>query len=201
VFVEHRFARSGRGCAVRRVERRSDRDGGPHPVGDELGGRPVDQCPDIGVSEATFPVTADPDLTSCVKPGPSGTAARRAAVVAAAEKWKGTRYSYGGGNACGQTVGQNGLVGFDCSGLMTYAFAQVGFALPHLTYSQVGYGTAVTSTSAPQPGDLVFYNGNSHVGVYVGNGQVMQALGASWGVNIWSLTFAGSISAMRRLIP
>lgn len=154
----------------------------------------------VDTSEATFPVTVDPDLTSCVKAGPSGTAARRAAVVTAAEKWRGTNYSYGGGNACGQTNGQNGL-GFDCSGLMMYAFAQVGFSLPHLTYDQVKYGTTVTSTSALQPGDLVFYNGNSHVGVYVGNGQVMQALGTKWGVNIWSLSWAGSISAMRRLIP
>jgi len=122
--------------------------------------------------------------------------------VAAALKYNHTTYVYGGGNACGPTNG-----GFDCSGLMMYAFAQVGIVLTHYSGRGGDYsrGTLVTPNTANlQPGDLLFYSGSSdpqHVGVYIGNGNVAQALGAKWGVGVWSLTWAGSPVGARRLIP
>jgi cell wall-associated NlpC family hydrolase len=82
--------------------------------------------------------------------------------------------------------------GFDCSGLVMYVYAQLGVSLPHNTVAQWNYQGAV---SVPQdqlePGDLVFFNGLDHVGIYIGNGDFIDAphtgafvridnLGESW---------------------
>jgi peptidoglycan DL-endopeptidase CwlO len=64
--------------------------------------------------------------------------------------------------------------GFDCSGLVMWAYAQVGVALPHSSYAQWGYGVPV-STDQLEPGDLVFFNGLGHVGMYIGGGQFIEA--------------------------
>ena len=64
--------------------------------------------------------------------------------------------------------------GFDCSGLVMYAFAAVGISLPHSSYAQFNMGTPV-SISQLQPGDLVFFTGASHVGIYIGGGQFIHA--------------------------
>jgi peptidoglycan DL-endopeptidase CwlO len=64
---------------------------------------------------------------------------------------------------------------FDCSGLMLYAYAQAGISLPHSSAMQSQMGTPV-SRSELQPGDLVFfYSPVSHVGMYIGNGQMVHA--------------------------
>ena len=60
--------------------------------------------------------------------------------------------------------------GFDCSGLVMWAFAQVGVSLPHSSYAQYGSGVPV-SRDQLQPGDLVFFDGLGHVGIYIGGGQ------------------------------
>jgi peptidoglycan DL-endopeptidase CwlO len=64
--------------------------------------------------------------------------------------------------------------GFDCSGLVMWAYAQVGVSLPHSTYAQYGYGVPV-SRDQLQPGDLVFFDGLGHVGIYIGGGQFVHA--------------------------
>ena len=64
--------------------------------------------------------------------------------------------------------------GFDCSGLVMWAFAQVGVALPHSSYAQYGYGVPV-SRDQLQPGDLVFFDGLGHVGIYIGGDQFVHA--------------------------
>src|SRR3982751_2939056 len=80
--------------------------------------------------------------------------------------------------------------GFDCSGLVVWAFAQVGVSLPHSSYAQAGMGVGVSKDQLA-PGDLVFFNGNDHVGIYIGGGQFVHAphtgdvvkvspLGESW---------------------
>jgi cell wall-associated NlpC family hydrolase len=63
---------------------------------------------------------------------------------------------------------------FDCSGLVVYAFAAVGKSLPHSTYSQYSMGVAV-SRDQLQPGDLVFFDGLGHVGIYIGGDQFVHA--------------------------
>jgi len=64
--------------------------------------------------------------------------------------------------------------GFDCSGLVMWAYAQVGVTLPHSSYSQYGYGVPV-SRDQLAPGDLVFFDQLGHVGIYIGGGQFIHA--------------------------
>jgi cell wall-associated NlpC family hydrolase len=64
--------------------------------------------------------------------------------------------------------------GFDCSGLVMWAYAQVGVSLPHSSYAQYGFGVPV-SRDQLQPGDLVFFDGLGHVGIYIGGGQFVHA--------------------------
>lgn len=122
------------------------------------------------------PVTAAPPP---VVPPVSGGGSQRVANAAIAQL--GVPYSWGGGNAAGPSMGFGpgaGIVGFDCSGLTLYAWAQVGVYLPHS--AQIQYdGSAKVSLSQLQPGDLVFYGSSArditHVSVYVGGGQVVHA--------------------------
>ncbi len=63
---------------------------------------------------------------------------------------------------------------FDCSGLVMYCYARVGVRLPHSSYMQARCGVPV-SYSELQPGDLVFFRGYGHVGIYIGDGQYIHA--------------------------
>ncbi|MFF5478887.1 NlpC/P60 family protein [Streptomyces sp. NPDC012935] len=101
-----------------------------------------------------------PDFGSLV--APSG---RAAAAVAAAHSALGRPYVWGA----------NGPSGFDCSGLIQWSYAQAGVALPRTSQGQRYAGRQVPLSEA-QPGDVVTYRGDaSHVGMYVGNGQVIHA--------------------------
>ena len=83
--------------------------------------------------------------------------------------------------------GAAGPDAFDCSGLTMMAWAQAGVSLPHSSSGQYGSGAPV-SESALQPGDLVFYYSPiSHVGMYIGNGQIVHAANPSTGVQVTSL--------------
>jgi cell wall-associated NlpC family hydrolase len=121
---------------------------------------------------------------------------RAAVVVAAAEKWVGnTPYVWGGGGPSGPSgsavgpAGYAGKPGFDCSGLVEYALAQVGIMVPHYSVNQFDIvqaaGGFTTNIAQLQPGDLVFFigapseNGTptrpGHVGIYIGNGEMVNA--------------------------
>ena len=117
--------------------------------------------------------------------------------------------SYSGGGAVGAAMsmigqpyvaGGQGPGGFDCSGLVKWAFAQAGVSLPGGSYNQIGYGTAV-SADALAPGDLVFYGpgGSQHVAIYIGNGQVVQASNYDTGVHTASLYYIGEPTGFRRI--
>ncbi len=73
-----------------------------------------------------------------------------------------------------QWAGSSPSEGFDCSGLTMWAYAQVGVSLPHNAAAQHGMGTPVDRSNL-QPGDLVFFNGDSHEGMYIGGGQFVHA--------------------------
>ncbi len=93
---------------------------------------------------------------------PSGGS--NAGAVAVALQQLGTPYVWGGA-APG---------GFDCSGLASYAFAQIGKSVPHYT-GAIWSAFPHVAIGAEEPGDMVFFNGGAHMGIYIGNGQFVHA--------------------------
>jgi cell wall-associated NlpC family hydrolase len=85
-------------------------------------------------------------------------------VVGIAMHYLGVPYVWGGSTPRG----------FDCSGFVAYVFAQIGVSLPHSSYAMFGMGTSI-SIGDLQPGDLVFFTGASHMGIYIGSGQFIHA--------------------------
>jgi peptidoglycan DL-endopeptidase CwlO len=116
-------------------------------------------------------------------PAASGGAA---AAVAYAMAQVGDTYVYGA----------SGPDSFDCSGLTMAAWAQGGVSLPRTSGAQMGAGTPV-STSALQPGDIVsYYSPVSHVGIYVGNGQIVHAANPRTDVQmapVFSMPISGAV--------
>ena len=95
--------------------------------------------------------------------------------------------------------GAGGPDAFDCSGLTQYAYSAAGVSLPHSSSSQSGMGQAV-SRGELQPGDLVFfYSPVSHVGMYIGNGQMVHASTSGQPVKVASLDSMGSYNSARRI--
>jgi len=124
----------------------------------------------------------------------------------------GTRYSWGGGNASGPTIGvQDGgvadsygdyySVGFDCSGLMMYAFAGAGVHLPHFSGYQYTSGTHIP-LSQMQPGDMIFYGpgGGEHVALYMGNGKMIESPESGEVVKISSVRYGGIAPYVTRVL-
>ena len=95
--------------------------------------------------------------------GPTGTQADQA--VQFAYDQLGCPYVYGGTGPCGS--------GFDCSGLTMSAWASAGVSIPRTSYEQAGL--PAVSTSDLQPGDILEFAGDSHVGIYVGGGMLIDA--------------------------
>jgi cell wall-associated NlpC family hydrolase len=96
--------------------------------------------------------------------GPTGSQADKA--VQFAYDQLNCPYVYGGTGPCNS--------GFDCSGLMQAAWAYAGISIPRTSYDQMG-GLESVSTSDLQPGDILGFAGNSHVGMYVGGGYLIDA--------------------------
>jgi len=133
----------------------------------------------IGASAAT------PEGAAVVPPSQYG------GVVGVAMRYLGTPYVWGGSSPGG----------FDCSGFVAYVFGQVGVALPHYSGAQYGYGTAVPRDQL-QPGDLVFFDGLGHVGIYIGGGQFVHAPHTGDVVKISSLSeswYASTYVGARRI--
>jgi cell wall-associated NlpC family hydrolase len=77
--------------------------------------------------------------------------------------------------------------GFDCSGLVSYVYAQLGIQLPHYAAAQYGYGSPVPRDQL-QPGDLVFFDNLAHVGIYIGGDEFVDAPHTGTVVRIDSLS-------------
>jgi cell wall-associated NlpC family hydrolase len=116
--------------------------------------------------------------------------ARYGGVVGIAMQYLGTPYVYGGASPAG----------FDCSGFVMYVFAQIGVSLPHNAAAQYGYGSPV-SRDQLQPGDLVFFDGLGHDGIYVGGNAFIHSPHTGDVVKISSMTgwYASTYVGARRL--
>jgi len=113
-------------------------------------------------SPVTEAVTATTDASDA--PAIAAPSSSYGGVVGIAMQYLGTPYLWGGASPGG----------FDCSGLIMYVYAKVGVSLPHNAAAQYGYGTPV-SRSQLQPGDLVFFNGLGHNGIYIGGGSFIHS--------------------------
>jgi len=118
-------------------------------------------------------ITTDPTTTTTsVPPSPTTTDTTPAAplppghpeAASIALRYLGVKYVFGGASPAG----------FDCSGLVMYVYAQLGIQLPHYAAAQFGLGVPVPRDEL-QPGDLVFFDGLDHVGIYIGGGQMVHA--------------------------
>jgi cell wall-associated NlpC family hydrolase len=94
--------------------------------------------------------------------------------------------------------GAEGPDAYDCSGLTMRAYASSGVSLGRTTYDQWKQGRAV-SRAELQPGDLVFYRGQSHMAIYVGNDEVIEAPNKRLRVGYYAISRAGSIDGYRRV--
>ena len=158
-----------------------------------------------------------PRAPSYTPPAPSGDGGGSSAtgdpqtVINRALSRLGARYSWGGGNYNGPTVGvrDGGIadsygdyysVGFDCSGLMMYAFAAAGIYLPHFSGYQYTSGTQVP-LSRMQPGDMIFYGdgGSEHVALYMGNGKMIEAPESGEVVKVSPVRYGGIAPYVTRM--
>jgi cell wall-associated NlpC family hydrolase len=130
------------------------------------------------------PAPPPPPATS----GQVGAGHPEAATIAA--RYLGVPYRWGGASPSG----------FDCSGLVMYVYAQLGISLPHYTVAQYRMGVAV-SRSQLQPGDLVFFDGLGHVGIYIGQNQFIHAPHTGDVVKVSSITgwYARTYVGARRI--
>ncbi|MHB1782301.1 MAG: NlpC/P60 family protein [Acidimicrobiales bacterium] len=148
------------------------------------------------LSEAQSALTGQPVTGPApATPAATATTASPSNVVTTAEQYLGAPYLWGGTTPAG----------FDCSGFVQYVYAQLGVALPRTSELQATSGTAVPSLALAKPGDLVFYAGSDgtpaspgHVGIYLGNGEMIDAPQTGMTVSIQPV---GSPVAIRRVLP
>jgi cell wall-associated NlpC family hydrolase len=125
---------------------------------------------------ASIGVSAGQSATPAAPATPSAAPAQPAVNVAAPASSVGARAASIALSKLGSPYvwGAAGPSTFDCSGLVVWAYGQLGVSLPHYTGSLWGSGTHISSSQL-EPGDLVFFHGLSHVGIYVGGGNFVHA--------------------------
>ena len=157
-----------------RQRREAEREAAPAAAAAESGGS------DVSVASVSAPES-----------GGSAPPARYGGVVDIALQYLGVPYVWGGASPSG----------FDCSGLVVYVYGQLGISLPHYTGSLWQLGSAV-SRDELQAGDLVFFNGLGHMGIYMGGGQFVHAPHTGDVVKISSLSdswYASTYVGARRI--
>lgn len=139
-------------------------------------------------AQAQQPAVSSEVVETEQAPAPVSTGSGLGAEIANyALQFVGNPYVYGG------TSLTNGA---DCSGFVLAVYAQYGVSLPHSATADRSMGTAVGSLAEAQPGDLVCYSG--HVGIYIGNGQIVHASTPRTGIKISSATYK-PIACIRRI--
>jgi cell wall-associated NlpC family hydrolase len=122
----------------------------------------------------------------------TAVAHRQTKVVNFARHLLGIPYTYGGVSP---------RSGFDCSGFTRFVYAHFGITLPHYSGAQFGMGRRV-SRRGLRPGDLLFFDGLGHVGMYIGAGRFIHAPHSGTRVSIARLGgwYAGRYDGARRLL-
>ncbi|MGH3042741.1 MAG: NlpC/P60 family protein [Candidatus Rokuibacteriota bacterium] len=124
-------------------------------------------------------VSSQPQPTTTSVESPTGAPpSKYGGVVGIAMQYLGTPYRWGGSSPS---------TGFDCSGFVMYVFSRVGVSLPRVVSAQYTVGVAV-SRSELQPGDIVFFNGLGHNGIYIGGGQFIHSPHTGDVVKVSSIT-------------
>jgi cell wall-associated NlpC family hydrolase len=155
----------------------------------------ADPAASTSVTDTATGVTPSATLLGLSGAGPSGPGSpvTGASVVADAEQYLGVPYQWGGTSP---------TTGFDCSGLVQHVYGDLGISLPRTSQEQSTVGTPVDSIADARPGDLVFFepgsSGPGHVGIYIGNGQMIDAPHTGTDVRIQP---GGQPSAIRRILP
>ena len=118
-------------------------------------------------------------------------ARNRIRVVRYAKRFLGVRYVYGGTSP---------RTGFDCSGFVAYVYRHFGRELPHYSVAQFALGRHIARTSL-RAGDLLFFDGLGHVGIYVGKGRFIHAPRSGTTVSIAQLSgwYSARFDGARRL--
>lgn len=117
---------------------------------------------------------------------------QRAARIAL--KAVGTPYRWGGSSLSG---------GFDCSGLIYWAYGRLGIELPHSSYALYDQGRRV-ARSGIKAGDVLFFSGLGHVGLYLGRGRMVHAPSSGRRVEVVTLggsNYGGRLVGARRIVP
>ena len=121
---------------------------------------------------------------------PKPTIGERAAAIAVSAV--GVPYRWGGISPVG---------GFDCSGLVDWAYGRLGIALPHSSYALYDQGRRV-ARSRMRVGDLLFFSGRGHVGIYIGRGRMVHAPHSGTRVQVVRLarsSYGGRLIGVRRV--
>jgi cell wall-associated NlpC family hydrolase len=118
-------------------------------------------CACVGPQEGAAAST--PTRHAPIPAVPKPTSGERAAAIAISAV--GVPYRWGGISPAG---------GFDCSGLVDWAYGRLGIALPHSSYALYDQGRRV-ARSRMRAGDLLFFSGRGHVGIYIGRGRMVHA--------------------------
>ncbi|WP_211661249.1 C40 family peptidase [Modestobacter muralis] len=166
-------------------------------------------APRAATPRGTTQTVKAPTQSVPVAVGPAAGAGHSSAVetaIAAARQHVGVIYSWGGGSLTGPSMGWGidaGIVGFDCSGLTRYAYAQAGIAIPRNSSAQYKVLPKV-SRSDLQRGDLVFWATNTanastihHVAIYLGNDRILEAPQSGSRIRETSMRWGGFIGGAR----
>ncbi|WP_305082603.1 C40 family peptidase [Paenarthrobacter sp. AR 02] len=131
--------------------------------------------------------------TGAAAVGGSGGTTSGDAVVAAAKKYIGVPYVWGGTNPA---------VGMDCSGFVQRVFKDLGVELPRVVSDQMQKGTPVASLAEAKPGDLLVSYGGEHISIYLGNGKAIDAPVPGQTIQIrdaWEKY--SNLTSIRRIVP
>jgi len=155
---------------------------------------------------APKPAAAPPAPSGNQTPAGAGNSSAAQVAIAAASAYKGTPYAWGGGGTNGPGWGSgvdDGIRGFDCSGLTQYAYAQAGISIPRNSRAQYSALPKVSS-NALRPGDLVFWATDTsdadtihHVAIWLGNDRILEAPQSGSVVKESAMRWRGYIGAGR----